>query len=280
MDAVRRRRIEGGKRQPSGASPEGLRAKDVPWNSEDRLRHPHPLAAWFERFVQPTADEYAAIASVPVEIRRIPADQCLRHDGGSDGPITLVLEGLLCSYRMLDAVKCQIVALHIPGDWPDLEILWLNRLGADIESLAPCRIACLEASALRALCRDQPRLAALLWSQTLVASSIAREWIVNMGHRPAVIALAHLFCEIVTRLEAVGLAHGGICDLPLTQVHLSRATGLSLVHLNRSLQELRRRGLISFGDGRLAVHDWAALAALGQFSEGYLHRQPPLWLAA
>jgi CRP-like cAMP-binding protein len=244
------------------------------------LRPPHPLSAWLERLIEPTAAEYAAIASVPAEIRSFPAEHPLRRGGEAPERAILVLEGLLCATRPAVEDKRQIVALHIPGDWPDLEALHLGTLGCDIESLTACRLACLDLAGLHALCAAHPRLAALLWRTTLVAASVSREWVVNTGHRPAVAALAHLFCEILVRLEAAGLARGRACDLPLTQVHLSRATGLSLVHVNRSLQDLRRRGLVSFGNGRLAVHDWAALAALGQFREDYLHLPLPRWRAA
>lgn len=230
--------------------------------------------------VEPTAGEYAAVARLSAEVRSLPADQPLRRLGEEAGSAFLVLEGILCASKPAEGDKHQIVAFFVPGDLPDLEALHLGRSGQDIAAITACRLAVLDHAELRALCAAEPRIAALLWRATLVAASVSREWVVNTGHRSAVAALAHLFCELSTRLEAIGLARGGACDLPLTQTHLSRATGLSLVHVNRSLQELRRRGLLSLGNGRLAIHDWAGLAALGGFEAGYLHLPRPRWLAA
>ena len=93
----------------------------------------------------------------------------------------------------------------------------------------------------------------------------------NIGHRSALARLSHLLCEMMVRHEAAGLVHDGVCELPLTQMHLSAATGLSAVHLNRTLQELRKRGLVTFYGGRLAIPDRNALAALGNFSPDYLY---------
>jgi CRP-like cAMP-binding protein len=124
---------------------------------------------------------------------------------------------------------------------------------------------------LRRFCEHHPRLAAALWRATLVQGAISREWVVNLGQRPAISRLAHLLCEMMTRMEAVGLAYSGSCDLRLTQEDLSEATGLSVVHVNRMLQELRAQNLITFGQGRLTIHDQGALARLGDFRPDYLH---------
>ncbi len=241
---------------------------------------PHPLTAWIERIVEPTAAEYAAIARLPAEVLRLPAEATVRSLGEAPSSAFLVSEGFLCASEPVGGDKHQIVAFFIPGDLPDLEALHLGRSGHDIAAITACRLVHFDHRDLHALCAAEPRLAALLWRATLVTASLYREWVVNTGHRPALAALAHLLCELMTRLDAIGFAGRMACDLPLTQTHLSRATGLSLVHVNRSLQELRRRGLLSLGNGRLAIHDWEGLAALGQFREGYLHLPPPRWRAA
>lgn len=101
--------------------------------------------------------------------------------------------------------------------------------------------------------------------------SIYREWVVNVAQREAPSRMAHLFCEIRVRAEAAGLAQGDTCPFPVTQGDLGEMTGLSLVHVNRTLQDLRGRDLVGFGQGVLTIHDWPALVELGDFRTNYLH---------
>ena len=111
----------------------------------------------------------------------------------------------------------------------------------------------------------------LLWRDTLIDGAIFREWIVNTGRRSAVSRTAHLFCELFVRAQVIGLASKDECDLDLTQTPLADATGLSIVHLNRSLQELRRRNLIEYQRGHLTIKDWPGLTKIGDFDDAYLH---------
>ncbi len=159
---------------------------------------------------------------------------------------------------------------------PDLQTLHLDVLDSDIGALTNCTLAYMAHGDLRTFCERHPRVAAALWRATLVESAIHREWVVNIGQRPAISRLAHLLCEMMTRMEAAGLAEGGSCDLRLTQENLSDATGLSVVHVNRTLQEIRAQNLITFGKGKLTIHDWNALARLGDFQTDYLHLRQPV----
>jgi hypothetical protein len=120
----------------------------------------------------------------------------------------------------------------------------------------------------------------LLWRESMIDAAILREWVVNCGRRSAYARTAHLFCELYVRLEAVGLAHHGGFALPLTQAVLSDATGLSVVHVNRVLQQLRSDGFISFKAGRLTVRDRSGLAAAAGFDPSYLHMEDPIDLRA
>jgi len=104
-----------------------------------------------------------------------------------------------------------------------------------------------------------------------VSKSIHREWIVNVGQRSARQRIAHLFCEMFLRLESIGLTDGFSCDFPLTQNDIAETTGLTSVHVNRSIQELRREGLIVFGRRRLTIPDMLALEGAGLFNPDYLH---------
>ena len=116
-----------------------------------------------------------------------------------------------------------------------------------------------------------PVLAEALWAQTMIAVEIQREWTVNLGRRTAQERLAHLFCEVSSRLVAVGLSNGSECDMPLTQGDLADVTGLSTVHVNRSMQFLRTSGFIELRSKRLTIHDHQGLIDFAMFDPAYLH---------
>lgn len=231
----------------------------------------HPLLAKLQRLADLTAAEQAALSALPYSV-----EETLPGDGiawGGDRPSRsfLILEGVLNTSKVVENGNVQITAFHLPGDMPDLNSLHLEVLDCDIGAVTESRLAFFSHEDLRRLCAGHPRVAALLWRTTLVDAAIYREWVVNLGQRSAIERLAHLFCELAARMEASGLVQDGSCRLGLTQQHLSEATGLSPVHVNRTLQELRAMGLVSFGQGRLTVHDWDGLRAKAGFQTDYLH---------
>ncbi|MGN6101637.1 MAG: Crp/Fnr family transcriptional regulator [Devosia sp.] len=116
-----------------------------------------------------------------------------------------------------------------------------------------------------------PRLRQALWWDWLVKLAIQREWTLNVGRRDAFERLAHLFCELYFRLEAVGMTEGPSVQLPLTQTDLAEATGLSAVHINRTLQEMRSAGLVILRDHVLTIPDLPALQVAAMFNPAYLH---------
>jgi len=116
-----------------------------------------------------------------------------------------------------------------------------------------------------------PRVVQALWWESLVAAATQREWAVSLGQRDATERMAHLFCELFLRLKTVGLTRGNSCDLPLTQPEMGEATGLSAVHVNRTLQELRASGLIVLRDRTLTIPNFEALAEVALFNANYLH---------
>ena len=151
----------------------------------------------------------------------------------------------------------------------DLESFTLNRLDHSIGTLTASRVALYSHASINELAAD-PVIARLLWHETLVDAAIFREWIVNVGRRSAFQRVAHVLCELVTRMEAVGLARDGICDLPLTQSELADATGLSTVHVNRVIQELRRENLIMLRSRTFSALDWNGLKLAAEFDATYL----------
>jgi CRP-like cAMP-binding protein len=183
----------------------------------------------------------------------------------------VVLEGFTCMFKLTPKGERQIMAFHIPGDVPDLQSLHLKTLDNSVGTITRCKVGFIQHETLRELCRRHTRIGEALWRETLIDASIFREWMLNIGRREAYSRLAHLLCEMVTRMRAVGLVDDQTCELPITQGELADATGISTVHVNRTLQELRGAGLITLRAGALTVNDWDGLKRAGEFDPTYLH---------
>lgn len=231
----------------------------------------HPLLRRLERSLDLAPAEREAASRVPILASLVPADRTIVRQGDAPSRSFLLSEGLACTSKVVAAGRRQITAVHVPGDMPDLHSLHLRRLDSDIWAVTGCRVEAMPHDDLRRLCHAHPRLADELWKVTLVDASVYREWMASIAQRDALSRLAHLLCEMLLRYEVAGLARDGTCPLPLTQTDLSEMLGLSTVHVNRTLQELRGRDLVTFGQGTLTVHDRAALARLGDFRPDYLH---------
>ena len=138
-------------------------------------------------------------------------------------------------------------------------------------TLSACKVMYVPHETVRDLVRRCPRIGDVFWRETLIDAAVFREWIMNLGRREAYGRMAHLLCEFYVRLRAVGLTNGPAYEFPLTQAELADATGLSAVHVNRTLQELRGEGLITLRNGSLTVLDWDRLREAGEFDPTYLH---------
>lgn len=231
----------------------------------------NPLVRKLESIAVLSDDEREAIESLPVVKRVLSPRQDIARDRDRPTSCCLVLEGWVFSYKILDDGKRQIVAFYLPGDIPDLQSLHLLWLDHSLATLTTCTLAFIDHEDLRGLLGRFPRVAGALWRDTLVAGSIFREWLTRIGRRSAYSRVAHLFCELYIRLEAIGLAEDYRCELPVTQLDLSDALGLSPVHFNRVLQALRRWDLIDLRDRTLIIPDWRALSRVAKFDPNYLH---------
>ena len=232
----------------------------------------YPLVPHFERHLAMTESERQALAALLVRIVSLEADQDIVHEGDRPSHCVLVLEGFAATSKVTADGRRQTSALHIAGNWPDLQSLHLDVLDSDVRTISACVLAFVDHDHVRTLCEQYPRLAALLWRTTLIDGAIYREWVTNLGQRQAYSRIAHLFCEMMVRMEDAGLARDKECALPLTQSQLGDASGMSSVHVNRVLQALREAELIEFKSGRLQVLDWDGLVAAGEFDTTYLHR--------
>jgi CRP-like cAMP-binding protein len=183
---------------------------------------------------------------------------------------SILIEGWAARSKTMENGARQITSLHIPGDFIDLHGFLLHKMDHSVVALTDCRIAKLSHEKLRWITDDFPHLTRLLWLNTLVDAGIHRNWIVAMGRLPAAGHLAQLICELYVRLQAVALASGCKFEFPLSQSVLADALGLSPVHVNRTIRELRELNLISWRSRTLHILDWDGLVAFAQFDATYL----------
>lgn len=223
-----------------------------------------------DRYGPLTAEDRTAIAALPLTVRRFPGGEDIVVEGDAPNQCRILISGLAYRHRTLPDGRRQIMAFNVPGDVCDTEGLLLA-MDHSVSALTPVEVGFVGHAALDAVLDAHPRVNRALWRTNLVENAVVREWMVGIGRRTAKARVAHLFCEIVVRLRTAGLEEKGKFRFPVTQAHISDALGLSVVHTNRVLQELRGEGLISFRGGDLTVLNWAGLQAVGEFDPGYLH---------
>ncbi|HEX2510702.1 MAG TPA: Crp/Fnr family transcriptional regulator [Microvirga sp.] len=235
--------------------------------------HPHGAAMVrkLESHAPLADDEKAAVLRLPLVFRAVAADQDVVREGDRPIECCLVVEGFACRYALTNEGRRQILSFHIPGDIPDLQSLHLTVMDHSLATLVPSKLAFIQHEDLRALLRSHPRLGDLFWRETLIDAAIFRQWMVGLGRRSAHSQMAHLLCELLVRLRAVSLVEDYAFKLPVTQAELGDALGLSTVHVNRVLQDLRSEGIISLHGGSLTVLDWEGLKSAGEFDPAYLH---------
>jgi CRP-like cAMP-binding protein len=214
-----------------------------------------------------------AIMALPFERKVTEAAGYILRDGDRPPGGTIIVDGLAFRHKVTIDGARQILSVHIPGDFIDLEGTLLRATDHNIQALTRCELAVVPRSALIALIDQHPRVGRAMWIDTLIDGSIFREWIVNVGRRDAKAGLCHLLCEFARRLEIIGLAKGAGYELPMTQEQLADALGLTPVHVNRVLKELDREGLIVREKRFVRIPDWEALRSVGGFNERYLHLQ-------
>ncbi|MDB5591100.1 Crp/Fnr family transcriptional regulator [Enterovirga sp.] len=193
------------------------------------------------------------------------------HEGDRPRSANLILSGFATRYKILEDGRRQIVAFMIPGDICDLRMTVLRKRDHAMGALMPSKVAQLTDADVQEILGHSARLERALAWNSLVDEAISLEWTVNLGRRDALERLAHLFCELHCRLRAVGLTTEGRCEVPLTQTEIADTVGVSDVHVNRTLMELRGRGLITLQGKSLTIHDMDRLRELAMFNPNYLH---------
>jgi len=214
-----------------------------------------------------------AILDLPYAVRTFGKDGYLVREGQEATECALLLHGFAFRQKLLRDGSRQIISFHIPGEFVDLQNALLGIADHNVQSVNRTEAAMIPRNAIIDLATARPAIRTAMWVDTLIDSSIFREWVVNVGRRDSRTRIAHLLCELAMRLEANGDGDGDAFDLPLTQEQLADATGLTAVHTNRTLQTLRREGLIHLNSGSFKILDWNKLREAGDFDELYLHQR-------
>lgn len=220
-------------------------------------------------------DEIRAIQALPFQVRDYPAERAVVSDGQRATECCLIIRGFCARSKTTSEGRRQILSIHIPGEIPDLMSLHLHVMDHDLSTLTACTLGFINHEALRLLHRRQPNLADIFWRDTLIDAAMFREWIVNVGQRPAPARLAHVVVELRERLKMIG-HEGASFEVPLTQEQIGEALGITAVHANRVIKQLRQDGIVDFRRGRVDVLDETRLMELAGFDDRYLHLSPVL----
>jgi CRP-like cAMP-binding protein len=231
----------------------------------------HPLVRKLESIVDLSDEEKQAVLGIPVTLRDLRPRQDIVRDQDRPSQCCLILDGFAFRYKALGDGKRQILSFHIPGDMPDLQSLHLEVMDHSLATLSTSKVALIPHDTVRAFIQAHPRIGDVFWRDTLIDAAVFREWVTNVGRREAYGRIAHLLCELFVRLRAVGLTNGDSYPLPITQAELADATGLSTVHVNRTMQELRGNGLIKTNKASVVIKDWDGLREAGEFDPTFLH---------
>ena len=225
-----------------------------------------------EAYARLSQEDRAAIAA----LGRAPPKEAeprrdLIREGDKPNEVRLILSGWACRYKGLPDGRRQILGFFVPGDFCDLNVYILKEMDHSIGAITRVEYAQIAPEEMDRLTEERPRIARALWWHELVNASIQREWLLNVGQRSAYERIAHLLVELFLRLRPVGLTDGQSCDFPITQTDIAEATGLTSVHVNRTLRELREEGLIELGQKRLTIPDLDSLMEAAMFNTNYLH---------
>ncbi|TXN72026.1 helix-turn-helix domain-containing protein [Methylobacterium sp. WL6] len=255
----------------SGAAPLSTEAPTPPRPAQTVATWGNPLVRKLEGFAPLSDADKAVLERISAPARIVPSQTDLAREGDAPEGVILILEGMACRHKVRANGSRQITAYLVPGDLCDLDVGLLDTMDHAITTLSACRVVRITPAMITEVVEHHPQIARALRMSTLVDEATLREWLVNVGCRSALERVAHLFCELQVRMQVVGLSEAYSYDLPLTQVDLADTTGLSSVHLNRTLQELRRQGLITLRQRRLTILDLPRLKALAEFKANYLH---------
>lgn len=215
-------------------------------------------------------DDLDALAAATGDVARVEAGRDLVSEGERQDAAAVILDGYACRYRLVPDGGRSIIAYLVPGDGCDLHASLLDRAIHSVATLTPCTVAAVPYRTIKALAAVRPNIYRALWWSVLADEAVLQEWLVGVGRRSADKQVAHIICELVTRLQAIGIGTEPGYRLPLAQAELADTAGLSNVHLSRVLSDLRKAGLIESGRKSVRVPDLRRLQDFAGFSPEYL----------
>ena len=222
------------------------------------------------RHSQLTSEDEDLLRTLTGRVRTLEPGEDFVHQGDRPYAAALVLSGMIARYHTMAAGRRQYLSFHFPGDWPDAQSIFLERMDHGVCAIGPASVASVRHDHLRAAFEARPAVAVALWRETLIDAAIFREVITNNSSRSALARMAHLFCELFYRAQVAGIVLGDSAALPFTQAQLGEALGMALVTVNRLLQALRRTDSMDFRAGTLRVVHWERLCEIGEFDPDYL----------
>lgn len=223
--------------------------------------------------VELSATDIAALENATASPRKYAAKQDMIREGDRPGPVFAMLDGWACRYKILPNGLRQITAFMLPGDCCDLHIGMLSQMDHSLQALTPSSIALIPGHDMAKMLTDHPAIARAMYIAQLIDEGTLRSWIVSMGRRTSVERVAHLMCELYLRSITWGIRPDDNVALPISQVVLADALGMTPVHINRVLRELRVSGAMELERGSLTILDPLKLVAIAGFDENYLHRR-------
>jgi CRP-like cAMP-binding protein len=219
------------------------------------------------------ADDVAALAAATAVSTKNGSKKDLIREGDRPGPVFVVLEGWACRYKILPSGTRQILGFLMPGDSCDLHVALLAEMDHSIQTLTPALVAKIERADMDKMLASHPKIANAMYISQLVDEGTMRSWITSMGRRTSVERVSHLLSELYIRASNIGLPVSPQFEMPLSQLILADALGMTPVHLNRVLKNLRLRGALTVVRGRVGITDPELLIQIAGFDENYLHRR-------
>ena len=227
-------------------------------------------------FVALSAEEFSALERLHARRKKFVTGRDMVHQGEVNQCAYILASGWVCSYKLLANGSRQIVDFQIPGDFLGLRSVLFRTADHNIEPVTLVEASEVLVSDLLDTFSKTPRLAtAVLWAASRDEAMVV-EHLVGIGRRDAKERTAHFLLELGARLKLVGLGTALGYSCPLSQYLLADAMGLSAVHVNRVLRELREVGLVTFQQGKVTIHDLDGLVALADFDKSYLDHDGPL----
>lgn len=227
-----------------------------------------------------SSEEVHALLTLPCRVTQPQAHADIVRPGETVSHACLVAKGLVARFDQMRDGKRQIAAFHITGDMCDLHSVVAPTAGWGISALSPSTVLFVPHAELRKLAIAYPNVALAFWRDSTADASVLAKWVGNLGRQDARARLAHLLCEMGVRLELADLGTRTSFVLDATQEQLADALGLTAVHVNRTMQALRREGLLATRSRTIEVADWQRFAEVADFDPAYLLLDLPSRAAA